>query len=226
MPQKKSHPAINSLWSACIQNSKNIHFCYLSSRSSISSRTRHQPCIFFNLDLAKFYKISKQSSCHLASSPLGVLPLFGWPNHLSLPPKYDILKKKKKKTPGNIRLVFTSPIWLAHFASFWVDADHHKSLLGQGTEINKERDRVNDRGWVQKPCHTVCWLCWASWHRPMFCKLFICTQITFHSDAKGREGGDWCCMWEVCAQILLSDNGITRHASWACFESLLLNLHI
>lgn len=99
-----------------------------------------------------------------------------------------------------------------------------QSQLGQGTEINKEGDSRNNRGWVQKPCHTVRWLCWASWHRPMFCKLFICTQIAFHSNTK--RVGYWCCMWEVCAQILLSDNRITMHASWACFESLLLNLHI
>lgn len=110
-----------------------------------------------------------------------------WPNHLLLYVACPVCGMSPKP-PRNSGLV-SAPLWLAHFSSFWVNADHHKACFGPGTEINKEGDSRNDRGWVQKPCHTVCWLCWASWHRPMLCKLFICTQIAFHSDAK-RVGSD------------------------------------
>lgn len=41
--------------------------------------------------------------------------------------------------------------------------------------------------------------------RPMFYKLFICTQIAFHSDAKSGEGDDAACgryVHKSCYQII------------------------
>lgn len=161
-----------------------------------------------------------QNSCHLASSPLICCHLFD----AIISCVRLISRVVCLQSPLEIQGCFCCIYLISSFCKFLSRCRPSQSLFGQGTEINKERDSGNDRGWVQKRCHTVRWLCWASWHRPMFCKLFICTQIAFHSDTK--RVGYWCCMWEVCAQILLSDNRITMHASWACFESLLLNLHI
>ena len=159
-----------------------------------------------------------QNSCHLTTSHHTLSHNLFDPL-ISSPPCMAWLRNRLE-----IQDWFLLPYLISSFCKFLGGYRPLQSQLGQGTEINKEGDSRNNRGWVQKPCHTVRWLCWASWHRPMFCKLFICTQIAFHSNTK--RVGYWCCMWEVCAQILLSDNRITMHASWACFESLLLNLHI
>ena len=148
-----------------------------------------------------------------------ILPPFVWPNHFFTCHVWHDSKASQK-----FRVGFCCTYLISSFCKFLGRCRPSQSLLGQGTEINKEGDSRSNRGWVQKPCHTVRWLCWASWHGPMFCKLCICTQIAFHRDTK--RVGYWCCMWEVCVQILLSVNRITVHASWACFESLLLNLHI
>lgn len=138
-----------------------------------------------------------------------ILPPFVSPSHF-----FTSHVWRDSKASQKFRIGFCCTYLISSFCKFLGRCRPSQSLLGQGTEINKEGDSRSNRGWVQEPCHTVRWPCWASWHGPMFCKLFICTQIAFHSILKGWVTD------AACAQILLSVNRITVHASWACFESL------
>lgn len=126
------------------------------------------------------------------------------------------------KPPRNSRIGFCCTIWLAHFASFWVDTDHYKASLAKDRKsIRRETAGTTGVGF-QKPCHSAFGFVDASWHRPMFCKLFM-HKLAFTAILKG---GLLMLHVEVCAQILLSDNRDYHACLWACFEKLLLNLHI
>lgn len=56
-----------------------------------------------------------------------ILPTLTWPDHLPHP-----VCGRSPKPPRNSGLISAAPIWLAHFASFWVDADDHKARLAKG----------------------------------------------------------------------------------------------
>lgn len=74
-----------------------------------------------------FSKIISQNSCCLASLALiSYHRLFD--TIMSPPPACGT----SPKHPRNSRLVSEAPIWLAHFASFWVVADYHKARLAKG----------------------------------------------------------------------------------------------
>lgn len=58
------------------------------------------------------------------------MPPFVWCNHLLC--AACLACGMSPKPPRNSGVVSAASIWLAHFASFWVDVDHHKACLAKG----------------------------------------------------------------------------------------------
>lgn len=169
-----------------------------------------------------FCKITDQNSCHLASSPLTFCHHLSDPV-ISPPPVYS-MSPKPPRNSAEFGLVSAEPFWLAHFASFWVDANYHKARSAKGQKLVR-RETAGTTGAGFRNLATQ-WASFVELHGTSPCSVNFSSAHKLHFIVllKGWVTDAACGRYvhKSCYQI----NRITMHTSWASFESLRLNLHI